>query len=353
MIRHLIHGAAFVVFGMVLCHAQASLIGEGGRQPRVVVTSRGVACVVYAIGDVVHCSTSTDGGKKFSAPVKVASVEGLMCGMRRGPQIAATRGHLVITTIGKSGNIECMRSADDGRTWSARKVVSDVSGSAREGLHAMVGGGADEVLVVWLDLRNGKTELYGSHSTNGGADWSPNFLIYRSPSGAICQCCQPSVSSDREGGYHVMWRNSIGASRDAWMATSRDGKSFAHPQKLGSGIWNLPACPMDGGAIGVDRSGNVMSVWRRDRRVFSCRPNGVERELGVGSQPQVVTAGQGFVFVWERDGAIVCQSGDGVPPVVLGAGKFPSAAARPDLVGPVIVVGETPQGVSAYPLGAQ
>ena len=74
----------------------------------------------------------------------------------------------------ENGDLLVWRSADGGRTWSSPSTVNDVAGAAREGLHAMASGAGGLLFTAWLDLREGRTKLYGARSTDGGVTWSKN-----------------------------------------------------------------------------------------------------------------------------------------------------------------------------------
>ncbi len=176
--------------------------------------------------------------------------------------------------------------------------VNDVAASAREGLHAMAAAPKGAVFCVWLDLRNDKTELFAARSGDGGATWSANQFVYRSPSGSICECCHPSAAFDEQGKLYLMWRNSLDGTRDMYVLVSDDGgETFGAAQKLGQGTWPLKACPMDGGMIAAGASGPA-TVWRRDRQVFVAAPNERERLLGSGEQPWIAMTKQGASVVW-------------------------------------------------------
>ena len=55
------------------------------------------------------------------------------------------------------------------------------------------------LFAAWLDKRGKGTQLYGARSTDGGATWSKNIPIYKSPEGTICECCHPSIAIDAAG----------------------------------------------------------------------------------------------------------------------------------------------------------
>jgi hypothetical protein len=343
----IILGVAAITLVARPCPGQ-TWVSEIGNQPRVAVTPDGTVCVVYARDSVIYCSTSTDDGTTYAAPVAVGTVGQLMCGMRRGPQVAATAGSLVVTAIGKAGDIVCFRSSDHGKTWAAGGTVTDKEGAAREGLHAICAGAGEEVFAVWLDLRHGKTELTGALSRDGGRTWARNVPLYKSPSGRVCECCQPSVVSDGKGSFHVMWRNSLEGNRDMWMATFRVGNDFHPARKLGVGSWQLNACPMDGGGLAVDNQGRVVTVWRRGKDVFLCRPDMPETSMGEGSQPQVAATPDTVLTVWERNGEVFRQIPGSPNPILLGKGRFPSLALRPGKAGAFVIVCEADHGVRSY-----
>lgn len=80
--------------------------------------------VVYGQGNEIFCRVSRDGGVSYAEAERVGEVERLMLGMRRGPQVAATATSLVVTAIGKAGNLVSRRSADGGQSWSGPTTVS-------------------------------------------------------------------------------------------------------------------------------------------------------------------------------------------------------------------------------------
>ncbi|MEK7271015.1 MAG: sialidase family protein [Planctomycetota bacterium] len=326
-------------------YGETLTVAKSGKQPRVAIAPNGTICVVFGRGIEIYGSTSTNGGETYSEPAKVGEAPKLMCGVRRGPQVAATRDALVVTAIGEAGNIVCRRSEDWGRTWSDGAKVNDQDRSAREGLHAICAGAQNDVFAAWLDLRDNKTKLFGSLSKDGGKTWSKNTLIYESPGGTICQCCQPSVASDRKGTYYAMWRNALTGNRDMWMATSSDGKTFQRPQKLGAGSWPLEMCPMDGGAVAAGAGGKAVTVWRRDKQVYSCVSGAKEIAIGEGSQPQLAVTKDGVFKVWQQKGEVFCLRPGASAAVALGHGGYASVASDPAGSGPVIAVWEDHGGI--------
>lgn len=287
--------------------------GEGNLspgQPQACVAVDGTTYVVFGVADRVAFCKSVDDGKSFTAPRDAVTVPNLSLGMRRGPRIAVSQGSLVITAIGgqkgkgQDGDLLAWRSADGGESWSGPSRVNDVAASAREGLHAMTVAPDGSFWCVWLDLRSKKTELYAARSRDGGASWSDNSLVYRSPAGSICECCHPSIAID-DHGIHVMFRNSLAGDRDLYLVSSRDqGLSFGPAIALSRDRWALNACPMDGGMLASDGSGTITAVWRREGQLFRSTldldQHRVIREepIGEGEQPWVASTSRGPVMVW-------------------------------------------------------
>lgn len=339
-----------IVISVCLAAWAQTSVAKDGKQPRLSIAPNGTACVVYGNGDSIYCSVSTDGGKAFGEGTKVGEVPSLMCGMRRGPQVAATKDFIVVTGIGKEGNALAWSSKDWGKTWEGPVKINDIDRAGREGLHAICAGKENEVFAVWLDLRDDKTKLFGSLSKDGAKSWSKNVCVYQSPDGFICQCCQPQCVSDKKGTYYAMWRNQVKGDRDMWMATSKDGATFLNAQKLGTGTWKIDQCPMDGGGISVDASGRIATVWRREKKVYVCYPGQKEGLLGDGSQGSVVMLKDGAHKVWQENGNVLYSSATASKPANLGKGVCSTIASSPD--GKVVVaVWESDGGIQAASLG--
>ena len=312
---------------------------EEAKQPQVAVDARGRIYIAFGRGNTVRLASSTDGGRTYDVNT-VGEVGSLALGMRRGPRVAATDGSIVVTAIGgregkgRDGDVLAWRSKDGGKTWAGPTRVNAVEGSAREGLHGMAAGPEGRVYCTWLDLRNGKMEVYGALSKDGGATWEPDALVYRSPDGSVCECCHPSAAFGPDGTLHVMWRNSLKGARDLYLASSSDGgKTFGAAEKLGRGTWPLRACPMDGGAVAAGPDGRVETVWMRAGAMFAARPGEPERGLGRGVQGWTAFGAEGPYSVWleKRPGRLLALTREGRSPTILAerAGR-PGRRRRPE-----------------------
>ena len=307
------------------------------KQPQL-VTSKDFTGVTFGAGNSIYFSSSIDEGKSFSKPVKVAEPGVISLGMHRGPRIAMAGGDIVISAVGgkegkgKDGDLIAWRSSDAGKTWSAGVKINDVSGSAREGLHTMAGGSDKNIFyAAWLDLRSKGTKLYGAMSTDGGAHWGANTLVYESPDGTICQCCHPSAVLGPLGDIYVMWRNALGGSRDMYIGRSTDNGQTYRTAKLGNETWKLDACPMDGGALALDSKARIKSVWRRGDTVFHAVPGGQELELDKGKNPAMTYSAYGPYIAWSEGPNLMLRTPDQKQAKLLAEGAYINLAGFSDI----------------------
>lgn len=312
---------------------------RGAVQPQVAVSAKGEVYVVFGRNGSFYCAASLDEGRTFKRPVLVGSLAKAALGMRRGPRIAATERGVVVSAISHAdGNVVAWFSPDQGATWSAAARINSVTNAAREGLHAMAGDSKGTVHAAWLDLRNGKTELWGASSPDGGRTWGANHLIYKSPDGHICECCHPSLAVDGRGRLWVMWRNWLEGARDMYASMSEDGgRTFSPARKLGSGTWTLKGCPMDGGQFAFGADGGLLSVWRRDKAIVAAGETGESVLSEQGLQP-VVGVGGGTVFhLWQRGPRLMLKKGSAEPVALAESGAFAAIASASPAATPVVV----------------
>ena len=317
-----VYFVAIVSFTLTSIADEAILIATGGangpKQPQAAISQNGIVHVVFGSGEEVsHCSSS-DHGKNFSKPSVAFTIPNLSLGMRRGPRITAFGSTLIITAIGgkqgkgRDGDVIAWRSNDSGMSWQGPVQVNDSKDSAREGLHAMAVSSSGETWCTWLDLREQRTELYASSSSDGGASWTANQLVYRSPEKSICECCHPSIAV-RDSSIQVLFRNSLAGNRDMYLTSwvRENSKSSLNSIQIGNEHWKLNACPMDGGMLAINADGSVSTVWRRGRQVYVATNNDSDEQLlGVGEQPWITSTLAGPIAIWSsrRDGELIMKN---------------------------------------------
>jgi hypothetical protein len=294
-----------------------------GRQPQLAVSGDSVA-VVFGSGETIWMARSTDSGRNFGDPAKVAVLPKMLLGRHRGPRVAISGNTIIVSAIASDpGDLLSWRSTDGGRTWSAPVAVNDTPKAAREGLHAMAADSEGHIAMAWLDDRTapGK-KLFGAFSNDAGKTWSRNVLLYQSPERTICECCHPSLVALGHGEFAVMWRNAMDGSRDFYAMRVRDGAPAGEAMKQGTGTWKLNACPMDGGGI-VSRDGQLASAWRRESDIYLAESGKPEVKLGAGKDVALAANQKGFYAVWTGAGGIALY-GAGQVMKLADKGGFPT-----------------------------
>jgi hypothetical protein len=306
-----------------------NIIGQG-VQPHIAFDTKGIIRVVYGSHDKIYCTISTDNGMTFSTATLVATVPGMHLGMSRGPQIASSARHSVITAMDKSGTIHCFLLNNSTGRWKGIGMINDVKGSAPEGLMSIAADKNDNFYAVWLDNRMAnKNQIYFSTLSEGSTHWTNNILAYQSQDGHVCECCKPNIFV-REKEVAIMFRNWLDGSRDLYLIKSTNGgRSFMNAQKLGEETWKLNGCPMDGGGVCIDESRGTHTVWQRKGYVYYCKPGEKELSVGKGRICSIATNGKAFV--------ISMQDGDTLKliryprqSVTIGNGSFLQSAVLPN-----------------------
>jgi len=302
--------------------------------PRVAAGADGRLLVALPLADGVDVVTAAAGAASVGDPVHAIRRADLICGGRRGPRIAVA-GHVVVLAAitrrekkASGGDLLAWRSQDGGATWGDAVRVNDVPGCAEEGLFDLAALGDGRFAVVWLDDRTGKGKRLRADFSEGGAAWGEDVLAYESPGGSVCECCAPAIAA-AGGGAVVAFRNSVDGDRDIWTMRLDAGKTkFGAAAKSGTGSWKLAGCPMAGPAVAM-RAGDVVSAWRRDRGVFLAVGAEKERDLGEGTEPQVVVTDDGVHTVWiTNDSSLVhLAPGAAAPTEIARNAEFPCAAA--------------------------
>lgn len=290
-----------------------------GQMPNV-ATDESKIHIVYGRGDSVIYKISKDLGKTFSEETVVSVLPGLAASHTRGPQIAITNAGIVITACTSPGNIFSFL-LNDTKTVVSKMRVNDVDTIAKENLMAL-GADGNNVFAAWLDLRNGRNQIYGAASHDGGKTWSKNIRVYASPDSTVCECCKPSVVVKGTNIY-VMFRNWLDGNRDLYVAKSvNNGQTFNDPAKVGYGQWKLSGCPMDGGAISVVKDESVKTVFNRDGAIYACTLGMQETKLGSGRNCTLDASNDKAVYAWVENGNIVYINSNKIK-TSLGKGQLP------------------------------
>lgn len=293
-----------------------------GEMPAVAAGRDGALLLTFTNGDSILSMRSSDEGKNFATIVLVDTLKDLVGTSMRGPQIAATSAGFAMIACDKNGNIfSYTKMGTNG--WRQTARINDVDTVAKEGFLGLAGNGRNDLFAVWLDLRSDqRNKIFGASSTDGGRSWSKNILVYASPSGAVCDCCKPSVSVNGKNVF-VMFRNNLDGNRDIYLIHSADGGSKFEPaEKMGKGSWKLDGCPMDGGGMAFDRNDVPQTVWNRKGTIYASSPGIAEKAIGSGRSCTITAVDGKNIYAWQEDGEVTVLMPNGIKKK-LGKGKLP------------------------------
>lgn len=308
--------------------ATTAFLIANGQMPNSTKDDKGIVHLVFGSGDSLLYCFSDSLGKSFSTPSLIAVVPQLAASHTRGPQITSSNGNLVVITCNDAGNIFSFHK-EGTNAWTLSGKVTDADSTAKENLIAL-SAGKQYAFAVWLDTRgNGKNKIYGSKSIDGGKTWSKNSMVYTSPDGTVCECCKPSVLV-ADNTVTIMFRNWINGNRDMYLIQSTDGgNTFKAAQKLGDKSWRLNGCPMDGGALTINKFGAVNTVWRREEKIFMSLQGMPEKQIGAGKACTMETINNKNIYAWTEKNNLIILQPDGKK-IIVGKGNSPVLKALND-----------------------
>jgi hypothetical protein len=101
---------------------------------------------------------------------------------------------------------------------------------------------------------------------------------------------------------------------------------------------------MDGGGLALDSSGNVVSIWRRDKEVFLAKRGEEEKLIGAGKDPAVLVTRNGTYVLWTSGSTLqALLPGKTEPNTLDEAGGFGQLLPLPN--GGALAVWESSKGV--------
>ena len=288
------------------------LIAKSGSAPWLCVTPDGGVLLVYrgagrdsadqqGLNDL-YFTKAPHVGAAFSPPLKVATFTRLISGMRREPRVASDGRTLLITGMEREGfGIQAFRSEDGGRTWSAPVRVNSPEAKLGEGLYTMSGSPSGSFHVAWLDDRVPRaTQIWHARSSDGGRTWQER-KAFPAGDGRVCECCWPALAAGPEGRLFLLVRHNLQNVRDMHMVeSSDDGVTWSASRKLGARSWTIAACPVQGGAMDVLADGVPAAIWSREGEMFSSGMGSDEKLLGKGRNGAIAAGPDGAYFLWEE-----------------------------------------------------
>ncbi|MFN7971100.1 MAG: exo-alpha-sialidase [Acidobacteriota bacterium] len=203
----------------------------------------------------VRYARSTDGGVTFAAAVQVSmnptqEINGVYPALAVfGPDVH------VAWTEERGGNydVRYRRSTDAGVTW-----LPDVRLTTDAAMQGFIGkaiaASGNQVLVAWVDYRDGNPEVYARASSDRGASWGHDVRLSNDPDASYVDSVTVAGAD-----VNVFWTNSGAGGFDLRCRHSGDGASTFGPELMltGSGT----ALHTSASAAGR----HVMMVWEDER----------------------------------------------------------------------------------------
>ena len=261
-------------------------VPNDGLQPQVAVDDAGKVHLIYFKNDASHGDVfyvhSTDGGKSFSRPMRVNSVDGsaIATGTIRGAHLAIGRDRRVhvawngsdVVTLKGAGKVVPMyyaRLNDAGNAFEPQRnvidrhfgldgggsVAADKDGNVYVAWHAPEQKGQDE----------GSRGIWIARSSDDGKTFAPETRAFAEPTGA-CGCCGMRLFADLRGSVYALYRSANEmVNRDMYLLRSDDhAKSFqgtkVAPMKIGM-------CVMSSEAMAQAPDG-IVAAWETNSQIF-------------------------------------------------------------------------------------
>jgi hypothetical protein len=232
-------------------------------------------------GDI-YLSRSTDGGTTFSKNIPVYTGGTAPSAMQRGVQfVVDSKGAIHMVWMENKGGYDIFYTrSSDGQTFTTPVPLSQDSSKHNQDFPSIALDSSDNIYVAWVDDReaaNGISQnhqIYFTRSTDGGQSFSEPIRASNMPerTGGSCECCNTSIAVSPDRHVYISFRSNINDRRDIFIARSLDGgTTFDTAILAASEEWILPACPMSGSSIALDREETAHVVWQDSRKSSGSR----------------------------------------------------------------------------------
>ena len=290
----------------------------------------GKLLLAWTANGVVSVAQSSDLGKTFSIPVKIAEHgKSLDTGSDARPQIVADKQGNVFLAYAffKDSNwnaqINTARSTDGGNTFTT--PVSLVQDSSSQRFPSMLLRADDSIFITWIDKRlvaaakqGGEKRLGGSIAYSFSNDGGKSFQAEQFANESSCECCRIGGSLDVQNQPVIAYRAIFsGGIRD--QASQVISTKGAEPiRRVADDHWKTDACPHHGPSIAVSGTGKFHVAWytqgsKRSGLFYTnssnqglsySKPSRIGAEGANVSRPYLLALGQQVWLAWkEFDGS--------------------------------------------------
>ena len=229
---------------------------------------------IERIGKESFLKFSTLHDSSWSAPIVIASGSNWFVNWADYPLLVADGNNNIIAHyLEKSGkgtyayDVKWVASSDQGKTWTAPKILHDDGKQAEHGFVSMINKG-DDFFVSWLDGRNAAMEDGGGHDAHeghGGAMTIRAASINKQGQkieeweldNRVCDCCQTSAVLTTNGPVVIYRDRDENEIRDMSIVRFVNGQWTA-PKTIYTDNWKIAGCPVNGPRASA--KGNTLAV---------------------------------------------------------------------------------------------
>lgn len=228
---------------------------------------------VSIAGGFVVVRHSDDKGRTFSAPAHVNAQAARIAGDGDNrPKIAVARDGTVYVSYTEhlaepfAGHVFLSRSTDGGRRFSVPMRVNDDGAPISHRFESLAIDAHGRVHMVWIDKRD------QAAAQAGGAAYAGAALYYAALDGPgttrslnrklvdhSCECCRLALAFDTDDTPVVAWRHIYGRNTRDHALLRLDGKSAL--SRIAHDGWEIEACPHHGPSLAIDAGGAYHVVW--------------------------------------------------------------------------------------------
>ena len=229
---------------------------------------------IERIGKESFLKFSTLHDSSWSAPIVIASGSNWFVNWADYPLLVADgNNNMIAHYLEKSGkgtyayDVKWVASSDQGKTWTAPKILHDDGKQAEHGFVSMINKG-DDFFVSWLDGRNAAMEDGGGHDAHeghGGAmtiraatiDKQGEKIEEWELDNRVCDCCQTSAVLTNNGPVVIYRDRDENEIRDMSIVRFVNGQWTA-PKTIYTDNWKIAGCPVNGPRASA--KGNTLAV---------------------------------------------------------------------------------------------
>lgn len=270
----------FFIWAAMLVNAQPVIpiqTPNQGRVPEIAQDKKGVLHLTYGKDNDAFYVQSYDGGKSFSAPVKINQRPGTVTvGGERGAKIVLGKDGIIhVVWLGHyklGGGVWYTRSTDGGKSFAAERNLQDTPIGCDS--PTIVADNTGNILLFWLDARlpkdaeNPVTDaIILTRSTNNGEIFTPNEIVNYDFAGRACACCRLEARLQGDNVY-IAFRTGYHNIRDFYLLKGRKLENNFKSVRVSDDKWELEGCPMNGADFQVANNQRVLLSWMSQGKVY-------------------------------------------------------------------------------------